>query len=103
MKSLSAPDLPLTLTVRLLLGAAALALMAGAASAQDQDVDAEVEVEELVVSGSVAPRGSVIGDITPELTISPREIRAYGAANVTELLDALAPQTTSGPAGGRWC
>lgn len=100
MKSLSAPDLPLTLTVRLLLGAAALALMAGAASAQDQDVDAEVEVEELVVSGSVAPRGSVIGDITPELTISPREIRAYGAANVTELLDALAPQTTSGQGSG---
>jgi iron complex outermembrane receptor protein len=51
----------------------------------------DAEVEELVVSGSRTPVGSVMGDITPELTISPREIRAYGAANVTELLEALAP------------
>jgi outer membrane cobalamin receptor len=88
------------LALRLLAGVAAAALTAGGAYAQDPGVDAETEVEELVVNGASTPRGSVIGDITPELTISPREIRAYGAATVTELLDSLAPQTASGQGGG---
>ncbi|MDP3659338.1 hypothetical protein [Phenylobacterium sp.] len=60
----------------------------------------ETEVEELVVSGTRTLPGSVIGDITPEVTLSAREIRAFGAANVTELLDALSPQTTSGQGSG---
>ena len=98
---------PAALVLRLLAGVAGAALAAGAASAQTpmteapaHDPYAEAEVEELVVVAGSRVRGSVIGDITPELTISPREIRAYGAATVTELLDALAPQTTSGQGGG---
>jgi iron complex outermembrane receptor protein len=61
------------------------------------------EVEELVVTASGAPRGAVIGDIPPEITLSPREIRAYGVGSVAELLEVLEPQTASarGRGGGR--
>jgi len=90
------------LRASLLAGAAfaAFASLSAAAFAQEVDPYGDVEVEELVVSGS-RPTGSVIGDITPELTLSPQEIRAYGAASVTELLEALAPQIGSGQGGGR--
>jgi hypothetical protein len=58
------------------------------------------EVEEVVVTASGRPRGSVIGDIPPEITLSPREIRSLGASNITELLEALAPQLESGRGRG---
>lgn len=74
--------------------------MTGAAQAQTAEHDEDTEVEELVVSGQRTLPGAVIGDIAPELSISPREIRAYGASTVTELLDALSPQTTSGQGSG---
>ena len=45
------------------------------------------------------PRGSVIGDIPPEDTLDARDVRATGASNINELLDALAPQI--GSAQGR--
>lgn len=84
-----------------LLAGVAFASLSSAALAQEADDDyGDVEVQELVVSGA-RPAGSVIGDITPELTLSPQEIRAYGAASVTELLEALAPQLGSGQGGGR--
>jgi len=83
-----------------LLAGCALASLSAAAFAQEVDDYGDVEVEELVVSGS-RPVGSVIGDITPELTLSTQEIRAYGAASVTELLEALSPQIGSGQGGGR--
>lgn len=83
-----------------LLAGVALASLSTAALAQATDDFADVEVEELVVSGS-RPIGSVIGDITPELTLSPQEIRAYGAASVSELLEALSPQIGSGQGSGR--
>lgn len=91
---------PAGLILRLLAGAALAALAVGSAQAQTSDLGDETEVEELVVTAGRALPGQVIGDIAPELSISPREIRAYGAASVTELLDALAPQTTSGQGGG---
>jgi hypothetical protein len=56
------------------------------------------EGEEIVVTGS-RPRGSVIGDIPPENTLSARDVRATGATDITELLDAIAPQI--GSAQGR--
>ena len=48
------------------------------------------------------PRGSVIGDIPPEKTLDAREVRATGASNINELLEALAPQIGSvqGRGGG---
>ena len=96
------------LVLQLLAGAAAVALTAGAAHAQapapaaDPYGDRETEVEELVVTAGVRSlRGSVAGDIAPEVTLSAGQIRAYGAASVSELLEALAPQTGSGQGDGR--
>ena len=46
-----------------------------------------------------APARSVVGDIPPENTLDSRDVRATGATNINELLDALAPQI--GSAQGR--
>jgi hypothetical protein len=64
----------------------------------EEDFDEEAE-QEIVVTGS-RPRGSVVGDIEPEVTLDRRAIRAYGAGNLAELVDALAPQTRSGRGRG---
>lgn len=58
--------------------------------------------EEIVVVGRRDPN-AVIGDIPPENQLSPADIRAYGATSVSELLEALSPQTASarGRGGGR--
>lgn len=56
------------------------------------------EDEEVVVQGQ-KPRGSVVGDIPPEQTLSPADVRAYGVNNISDLLDQLSPQTTSGRGG----
>lgn len=62
-------------------------------------VDPEAyDLGEVVISGG-QPRGSVLGDIKPEIVLDARDIRAYGANNITDLLAALAPQT--GSARGR--
>lgn len=65
------------------------------------EAEAALEGEEIVVTGT--RRGAVAGDIPPEITLDARDIRAYGASNLTELLDALGPQTGSGRGreGGR--
>lgn len=92
---------PTRLRASLLAGAAFVSLSSAALAQEVDDYDyGDVEVQELVVSGA-RPAGSVIGDITPELTLSPQEIRAYGAASVSELLTALGPQIGSGQGGGR--
>lgn len=49
---------------------------------------------EIFVTGQ-RPRGSVIGDMPPERTFDPRDIRAFGAATIGELIDALGPQVSS--------
>lgn len=66
--------------------------------------EADAEVDDLggraiVVTGQRL-RGAVEGDIPPEVTLDPREIRAFGASTVAELLQALAPQTSSGRGRG---
>jgi outer membrane cobalamin receptor len=50
--------------------------------------------EDIVITGQRA-RGSVVGDIPPEKTLDAREVRATGASNINELLEALAPQIGS--------
>ena len=50
--------------------------------------------EAIVITGS-KPRGSVVGDIPPENTLDARDVRATGATNINDLLDALAPQIGS--------
>ncbi|NIJ06775.1 hypothetical protein FHS31_000357 [Sphingomonas vulcanisoli] len=62
-----------------------------AKAAADMAADAD---DEIVVRGQKPP-GSVIGDIPPEQTLNPADIRAYGVNSVSDLLDELAPQTTS--------
>jgi len=46
--------------------------------------------------------GAVVGDIKPELQLSPADIQSYGVSTVTELLNELSPETRSdrGRGGG---
>ncbi|WP_332810506.1 hypothetical protein [Sphingomonas sp.] len=46
----------------------------------------EEEAEEIVVTGNrnAKPRGSAIGEIKPEIVLSSRDIRTYGASNIGE-------------------
>lgn len=57
------------------------------------------DVEEVVITGA-PPRGSVPGDVKPELVLSPADIRAYGVGSLAELLTELEPQTRSGRGRG---
>jgi outer membrane receptor protein involved in Fe transport len=66
---------------------------ATAAAAEEYDDEGEA----IVVTG--VRRGTVIGDIPPENTLTSRDVRATGATDITELLEALAPQI--GSARGR--
>jgi hypothetical protein len=84
--------------------AAADAPAAGGASAEAQAEEPagdglEEEGEEIVVTGQ-RQRGAVDTEIPPIDQLNGREIRALGASNLTELLQALAPQTQSGRGRG---
>src|SRR5688572_20407012 len=57
----------------------------------------EDDGEAIVVTG--VRRGTVIGDIPPENTLTARDVRATGATDMNELLEALSPQI--GSARGR--
>ena len=59
-----------------------------------QPTDELGEEEDIVITGQRA-RGSVVGDIPPENTLDARDVRATGATNINELLEALAPQIGS--------
>lgn len=77
------------------------ALTDGAAPAQQTPPPAEADDasgDEIVVTGQL--RGAVPGDIKPEVTLGPGDIRAYGASNVTELMTALSAQLGSGSGRG---
>ena len=60
--------------------------------------DADV-VEDVLVSGT-RQRGSVQGDIPPDLVLDADQLRAYGASNIAELLTALEPLTRSSRGSG---
>jgi hypothetical protein len=68
------------------------------AAQSDDDYADEEAGQEIVVQGQ-KPRGSVVGDIPPENTLTSRDIRATGATSISELLDSIASQT--GSARGR--
>ncbi|MDF0488945.1 TonB-dependent receptor [Sphingomonas sp. H39-1-10] len=57
------------------------------------------EAGDIVVQG-VKPPGSVVGDIPPEQTLSPADIRSYGVSSVADLLTELSPQTRSDRGSG---
>jgi iron complex outermembrane recepter protein len=65
------------------------------ADPDDPDAELDEEGEEIVITGQ-RQRGAVIGDIQPEVQFDRREIRALGAGSLSELLEAIAPQTSSG-------
>ena len=65
----------------------------------DPDYVEEEEGEEIVVTGQ-RQRGAVLGDIEPEVVFNRRDIRSFGAGTLTELLEAIAPQTSSGRGRG---
>ena len=74
---------------------------AAAAHAGQGASDADEEMgDEIVVTGARGQRGAVIGDVTPEQQLSPADIRSYGVSSVTELLNELTPQTSSGRGAG---
>jgi len=54
---------------------------------------------EIVVTGQRL-RGEVVGNVQPELRLNEEQVRAYGASTISELVDALAPQTRSGRQDG---
>ncbi|MDH7637230.1 TonB-dependent receptor [Sphingomonas oryzagri] len=61
-----------------------------------QDAPEPEETQDIVVNGThQALPGAVVGDIPPELQYSPADIRAYGVNSVADLLNELAPETTS--------
>lgn len=110
MSGLRDPRLALSVSALALLSLAAPAWAQEAAPPQvaqaaaepvhDEYAD-ETEVEALVVTSARQQPGAVIGDIPPELQLTPRDIRAYGVSNVSELITALSPQTASGRGSGR--
>lgn len=57
------------------------------------------EGDDIVITGSRQPRGSVIGDIPPDQQLGRADIRSYGVSSVADLLAELAPQSTSGRGG----
>jgi hypothetical protein len=59
---------------------------AAAQAAPDQEQDDE----DIVVRGK-PPRGSVIGDIPPQVVLSSKDVKATGATSFDELLEAIAP------------
>jgi len=59
----------------------------------------EEPITEVVVTGARL-RGSVVGDIEPEVTLNAADIQALGAGTLAELLEALEPQTRSGRGDG---
>ncbi len=65
----------------------------------DSTPDDEMDDSNTIVVTGTKPAGSVIGDIPPENTLTSQDVRATGATDINELLDAIAPQI--GSAQGR--
>ena len=60
-----------------------------------QDEDDEDDAPPTVTVKAKHLPGAVIGDIKPELSLSPVDIQSYGVSTVAELINELAPQTRS--------
>jgi len=59
-----------------------------------------VDEEDAIVVTGQRERGAVVGDIKPEVQLTPADIRSYGVSSVTELLNELSPETRSGRGRG---
>jgi hypothetical protein len=74
----------------------------GRAATSDEQLDAAdaaalPTVSEVTITPHKPPPqyGAVVGDIKPELQLSPADVQAFGVSTVTELLSELAPETRS--------
>ncbi len=65
----------------------------------EADTDSEDEdattVQEVTVNGRRSQIGAVVGDIKPEIQLTPADIASYGVSTVTELLQELGPEVRS--------
>ena len=74
----------------LLRASAALAALAASAAFAQAEPD-----DDIVVTASRAQTGAVVGDIKPEIQLSPADVRSYGVSSIADLLNEIAPQTRS--------
>lgn len=61
----------------------------------DSDDDDATTVKEVVVNGHRTQVGAVVGDIKPEIQLTPADIQSFGVSTVTELLGELGPEVRS--------
>jgi hypothetical protein len=69
----------------------------GASAAEVDPYANEVDAVEITAG---KPRGSVEGDIKPDLTLNAAQIRAYGAGSISELIAFLEPQLRTSQSRG---
>ncbi|MBW8840302.1 MAG: TonB-dependent receptor, partial [Sphingomonadales bacterium] len=69
------------------------------ASAPQSDDDGADE-NDIVVTGSRSLPGAVVGDIPPEQSLGPADVRSYGVNSISDLLNELAPQIRSDRGSG---
>lgn len=67
---------------------------------QDDDQDAPIDDEEILVVATPWHSDSVDAPQAPILTLNEEDVASYGASSLSELLEALAPQTGSGRGRG---
>ncbi|HWU72006.1 MAG TPA: TonB-dependent receptor, partial [Sphingomonas sp.] len=65
-----------------------------------QSEDDGADENDIVVTGSRALPGAVVGDIPPEQSLGPADVRSYGVNSVSDLLNELAPQIRSDRGSG---
>ncbi|GGY41970.1 TonB-dependent receptor [Parvularcula lutaonensis] len=69
------------------------------ATQDDTEVTAEAEAagdRDIIVVDGVRRRGITLSNVEPELTLTEADIEAYGVSSIAELLEQLAPETSSG-------
>jgi len=65
-----------------------------------QAEDDMADDSDIVVTGSRALPGAVVGDIPPEESLGPADVRSYGVNSISDLLTELAPQIRSDRGSG---
>jgi hypothetical protein len=61
----------------------------------NEEEDDATSVSGVVINGKRMQVGAVVGDIKPEIQLSPADIQSYGVSTINELLSELAPETRS--------